>query len=96
MHDVDRGADQDADWVLGTAMCIRRSALAEMGSFDERFSAYFEEADLCRRAWEAGYRVTYTPKARFVHYHNRERRMRIHDALNYFLKYRTKPNPRAT
>ncbi len=110
MHDMNRAAEQDVDWVLGAALCIRRSVLEKVGNFDDRFFMYFEDADLCRRVWEAGHRVTYTPNARFVHYHKRESRTRypwqaltnpvarihIHSGIKYFLKYRTKPNPRAT
>ena len=110
MQEMDRGREQDVDWVLGAAMCIRRSILEKVGHFDDRFFMYFEDADLCRRAWEAGHRVSYTPHARLVHYHKREsqtrypwqaltnRVARIHilSGFKYFLKYRSKPNPRAS
>lgn len=108
MHDMDRGTEQDVDWVQGSAMCIRRSVLEHVGPFDERFFMYFEDTDLCRRVWEAGHRVAYTPRARFVHYLQRESRTKypwealtnrlarahIQSGVKYFLKYRGKPNPR--
>ncbi len=108
MKEMDRTREQDVDWVLGAAMLIRREVFDRIGDFDARFFMYFEDADLCRRAWENGWRVTYTPVARFVHYHQRQSRTRyvwhavtnrltrIHIAsgVKYFLKYFRQPNPR--
>ncbi|MBP7134612.1 glycosyltransferase family 2 protein [Patescibacteria group bacterium] len=110
MQDIDRTKEQDVDWIQGSAMCIRRSLLEQIGGFDERFFMYFEDTDLCRRAWAAGARVTYTPSATLVHYHRRQSRVRhpweilrnkmtrvhIQSALRYFWKYRGTPHPRAT
>lgn len=110
MTDMDRTVEQDVDWVQGSAMCIRRSLLERIGGFDESFFMYFEDTDLCRRAWAAGMRVTYTPVASFVHYHRRQSRTRrpweiffnkltrfhINSALTYFRKYWGQPSPRFT
>ena len=38
-----------------------------LGGFDEEFFLYEEDADLCRRARQAGARVVFTPAARVVH-----------------------------
>lgn len=38
------------DYVWGCAMLIRAATLRQVGGFDERFTAYFEDADLCLRA----------------------------------------------
>jgi len=108
MKEMDRNVEQDVDWVLGAAMLIRKTTLDTIGLFDERFFMYFEEADICRRVWSAGLRVTYAPVARFVHYHGRESRIRfpweivtnkltrIHMAsgFKYFLKHFGSRNPR--
>ena len=56
------------DWVSGAYMAARRSVLEEIGSFDERFFMYFEDADLCRRAREAGWSVYYLPGMEVVHH----------------------------
>lgn len=109
MKDMDRSREQDVDWVLGAAMLIRKSALEKIGHFDETFFMYYEEADICRRAWESGFRVTYFPESRFIHYHKRGSRIRypweimtnklarihIQSAIKYFFKYFGKPHPRA-
>ena len=55
------------DWVSGACMVIRRDALREIGSLDERFFMYFEDADLCRRARAAGWLVYYLPHIEIIH-----------------------------
>lgn len=50
---------QDARWITAD-MAYRRSVLAQLGGFDERFRrAYREDADLALRALESGYRIEY-------------------------------------
>ena len=56
------------DWVSGACMAARRRALEEIGPFDERFFMYFEDADLCRRAREAGWLVYYLPGVEIIHH----------------------------
>jgi N-acetylglucosaminyl-diphospho-decaprenol L-rhamnosyltransferase len=55
------------DWVSGACMVIRRETLNEVGPLDDRFFMYFEDADLCRRAREAGWSVYYLPEVVVVH-----------------------------
>lgn len=49
------------------AAAYRRSALAEVGLFDERFESYLEDVDLGIRAQLAGYRCLYVPDAVIYH-----------------------------
>ena len=44
-------------------MLVRRTALEQIGGMDERFFLYCEDTDLCRRIWDAGLTVRYTPDA---------------------------------
>lgn len=110
LKSMDRERVQDVDWIMGSAMLIRRHVLEALEGFDDRFFMYFEDTDLCRRTWEAGHRVAYFPGARVVHYHKRESRLRspldiftnrvarehIKSAARYFLKHRGKPSPRVS
>jgi N-acetylglucosaminyl-diphospho-decaprenol L-rhamnosyltransferase len=47
----------DSDWIDGGAMLLRSDILDRVGTFDERFWAYCEEAELCLRIRRAGYRI---------------------------------------
>lgn len=55
------------DWVSGACMLARRSALARVGGFDERYFLYWEDADLCRRLRRDGFHIRYLPAATAVH-----------------------------
>jgi N-acetylglucosaminyl-diphospho-decaprenol L-rhamnosyltransferase len=56
------------DWISGACMTVRRQTLDEIGPMDERFFMYFEDADLCRRAREAGWLVYYLPQVEIFHH----------------------------
>lgn len=55
------------DWVSGACILVRRSALEELGGWDEGFFLYSEDTDLCRRLRNAGYDVRFEPGARVIH-----------------------------
>lgn len=107
MTDWDHTKTRDVDWLLGACIMMRRETIEKVGLFDDRFFLYFEDTDLCRRAWEANYRVVYHPEANITHYHRRESagsifslmtnwiaREHVKSGIRYFLKYRGKPLPR--
>jgi N-acetylglucosaminyl-diphospho-decaprenol L-rhamnosyltransferase len=56
------------DWISGTCMAVRRRTLDEIGPMDEGFFMYFEDADLCRRAREAGWLIYYLPHIEILHH----------------------------
>ncbi len=59
--------EHEPDWVSGSCFLARRAALEAVGGFDEGFFLYEEDADLCRRLREAGWRVLYSPAAEVRH-----------------------------
>lgn len=59
--------DRDVGSVSGAALIIRSELFNILNGFDESFFMYFEDADICRRAIEEGYRVRYVPKAEVMH-----------------------------
>jgi GT2 family glycosyltransferase len=53
--------------LFGTALLIRRSVIEHIGYFDERFFAYYEDADFALRARRAGYLAMVIPEAQVYH-----------------------------
>jgi len=49
------------------AMMIDRSVYQELGGWDTSFFLDFEDADLCIRAWQRGWRCVTVPEARVFH-----------------------------
>jgi len=72
MQDYNKKTIREVDWLLGSCLFMRTSALKEVGWFDERFFLYFEDTDLCRRFWNKKWRVVYNPEVEIIHNHNRE------------------------
>ncbi len=60
--------EHEPPWVSGSCLIARRAALEAVGGFDERFFLYEEDADLCRRLRDAGWRVVFTPAAEVRHH----------------------------
>jgi N-acetylglucosaminyl-diphospho-decaprenol L-rhamnosyltransferase len=55
------------DAVNGAFMLMRRSALEEVGLFDEGYWMYMEDLDLCYRFKEAGWLTWYEPSVTVIH-----------------------------
>lgn len=85
----------DVDWIAGACMAIRRDVFELLGGFDEQFFMYWEDADLCKRAHEAGWRVVYDPRVSVRHLGARSSQKRpvastiaFHrSVLRYYLKH---------
>ncbi len=56
-----------AGWVSGSCFLARRSALEELGGFDEAYFMYNEDMDLCWRAHAAGWGVGFAGAAAVTH-----------------------------
>lgn len=65
--DADPSMARDVDWVSGAALWLRRTAVEQVGGWDERFFMYLEDVDLGCRLREAGWRVRYEPAGEIVH-----------------------------
>ena len=63
----DRRSEREVNVVSGMFMLIPRRVLEKIGFLDEAFFVYAEEADLCRRIREAGWRCVFAPVARILH-----------------------------
>ena len=62
-------ADQpfEAEWLGFACVLVRTEVIDQVGGLDEGYFMYFEDADYCRAARDAGFRVRHFPQARVVH-----------------------------
>jgi N-acetylglucosaminyl-diphospho-decaprenol L-rhamnosyltransferase len=65
--EASHGREHEPDWISGACILARRTTLEALSGFDERFFLYEEDADLCRRARAAGWKVVFTPSAEVRH-----------------------------
>lgn len=100
MKEWDHKTMRSVDWLMGSALMIRREALDATGLMDERFFMYFEDVDWCRRFWENEWRVVYYPLAKMAHYHGKQSSgfgkytiIHIISAFKYFNKFMGKNIP---
>ena len=82
------------EWVAGMFMLFPRERYAALGGFDEGFRLYYEDVDLCLRAWRAGYGVLTTPSVQVTHRAQRASRRKLRYLLwhlrsmaRYFAKH---------
>lgn len=66
--DVSRKEPFPVDWVSGSCMMIRRSALEDTGFLDENYFMYVEDIDICYRMWQRGWEVHYMPYSVVLHH----------------------------
>lgn len=72
------------DIVKGAAFLIDTSVIKDIGGLDEHFSpAYGEETDYCIRAWDAGFKVVYTPNIVLKHFESQSSDKLSHEYLIY-------------
>lgn len=83
------------DWIAGMFMLFSAPDFARLEGFDERYFLYYEDVDICRRAWAAGMKVAACPSTVAIHdarrsSHRNLRHLRWHLAsmLRYLWQYR--------
>jgi GT2 family glycosyltransferase len=89
----------DVDWVSGACMVTKKEVFESVGGFDERFFLYWEDADLCKKMKDAGWRIVYYPEAKVVHAVGRSSDSKPlhsiyyfhHSCYKLFLKYTQPP-----
>ena len=60
--------EREVDWQSGCCVMFRGKLLKEeLRGFDPQFFYQNEEVDLCKRVWDAGYKILFTPDAQITH-----------------------------
>ena len=57
----------DVEWLRGSCLLVRDTALEKVGLLDERFFIFYEETDWCYRMRQAGWRNVLCPTAQIIH-----------------------------
>ena len=63
-------AEGPVGWAVGAALLLRRTAVDELGPWDERFFMYAEDLDYCWRARALGWQTCFVPAAVVRHVGN--------------------------
>ena len=101
MIDWDHKDSRKVDWVQGSCIMVRASAIKEVGLMDEQYFMFMEDTDWCRRFWQKNWEVWYIAEVEIVHYHarasadkfyktlfNRLSWIHVNSAIKYFRKWR--------
>lgn len=65
---LDQNKNHSIQVLCGAFMYVRKSAIDEVGMFDERFFMYGEDIDWSRRIVEGGYEIQYLADTTIIHY----------------------------
>ncbi|HMS66025.1 MAG TPA: glycosyltransferase family 2 protein [Ignavibacteria bacterium] len=90
-HNEERSVEQP----MAAALMIKKKVLDEVKNFDDRYSMFFNDVDLCKKIRDKGYTILFFPEARIIHqkgvsiYKDRVRMIKVwnDDCLKYFKKY---------
>lgn len=92
-RDTDYDHERLVPCLSGCFMFLRRTAVAKIGGFDERYFMYMEDVDLSRRM-AAAYRTMYFPVAQVFHEYAKGsysevklRNYHVRSAFSYFSKW---------
>lgn len=82
------------DWIAGMFLLFRSADFTRLGGFDPGFFLYYEDVDICARAWKDGMKVLACPAVSVIHNAQRASRrnlryMRWHltSMARYFFKH---------
>lgn len=70
--------------MIGAYMLLRRNVIKKVGFFDEDYFMYREETDLCKRLWDAGWKIVYLPIGGLIHKENHHKKIKITQASHSY------------
>ena len=82
------------DWAAGMFLLFRARDFELLGGFDRGFFLYYEDVDICARAWNAGMKIVACPSVSVIHKARREShknlrflRWHLESMARYFWKH---------
>lgn len=80
--------EQEVDTVSAGALMISKDRFERIGQFDEFSFMYAEDADICRKVRDLGFKVMYFPKAVLVHFGGQSSRLNSYRAIwSYYFAF---------
>jgi N-acetylglucosaminyl-diphospho-decaprenol L-rhamnosyltransferase len=76
--------DCSVDWIDASCLMVRRTALNQVGLFDEQFFMYSEDEDLCFRLREGGWCVCFSAEGSALHHGGKSAEQ---DRFNMLVQY---------
>lgn len=58
---------KQVDWVSGASLMIRKKVFEKIGGFDKELFMYFEDVDLCYKAYKKGFLTYFYPEVTLFH-----------------------------
>jgi len=103
MNEFDYSISTEVDWVQSSFMAIKHEFWQEVRGLDEAFFLFMSDPDICYKAWENGYKVSYLSEVivgadgkrcsaggLISIFTSKAVRYHIIDAIVYYMKYRHK------
>ncbi|KPL01799.1 MAG: hypothetical protein AMJ73_09815 [candidate division Zixibacteria bacterium SM1_73] len=59
---------REVDQPMGSCLMLRRATLEDVGILDENFAMFFNDVDLCFRIKKGGWKISFYPQAKVIHY----------------------------
>lgn len=59
---------QSVPWTSGCCLMVHKACLEDIGRLDDDFFLYYEDVDLCLRAWKKGWQVWHEPAVCLTHH----------------------------
>ena len=82
--EIEERAPFFAEWCAGMFMLFRKESFIHLGGFDERFFLYYEDVDICARAWLEGVQVVACPQVWVTHYARRDSHRHLFHFICHF------------
>lgn len=57
----------EVDWLMGSALLIRKDVFLQVGGFDENIFMYYDEVELCYRIRKANFSIIFNPNFEIIH-----------------------------
>jgi GT2 family glycosyltransferase len=57
----------EVDQIATTFLMIRKEVLDKTGGFDEQYRILYNDVDLCKRIWDAGYKILFNHTVEVIH-----------------------------